>query len=310
MAETAPSLRDARVLVTGAAGFVGAHLCRRLRLEGAEVVAVSRSARPADDLAARWLRADLALPAECERVVNEAGPDVVFHLASVVRGSRDRSWVRPTFEANLASAVHLLDALATRGGGRFVQLGSLEEPESPEETPCSPYAAAKAAAAAYTRMFAELYGLGAVVARVFMVYGPGPQDPDKLVPYVIGRLLAREPVRLASGRREVDWIFVEDVAEGLARLGAAADRLAGRRVDLGSGTLVTTGEVVRRLYRRLAPGEEPPFGTLPERTSEVVRVADANETEGLLGWRAAVELDEGLARTVDWFARRGDQARG
>jgi nucleoside-diphosphate-sugar epimerase len=308
------SLLGARALVTGASGFLGAHLCRRLRAEGAEVVAVSRSERPeassgADD-ARRWLRSDLAVAEECERVVGEAAPDLVFHLASVVRGSRDRSWVRPTFEANLASAVFLLDAVAARGGVRFVQLGSLEEPASPEQAPCSPYAAAKSAASGYARMFAELYGVGAVVARVFMVYGPGPQDREKLVPYVIERLLAGEPLRLASGRRRVDWIFVEDVAEALARIGASADRLAGRTVDVGSGELVTTGEVVRRLHALLAPGVEPPFGSLPDRAGEIERAARAAETERVLGWRPRVGLDEGLARTVEWFRSQSSaQAR-
>lgn len=294
------------MVVTGAAGFLGVYLCRLLRETGAEVVAVARSPRPAtaDVARERWLRADLAIAAECERVVREASPDVVFHLASVVRGSRDRSLVRPTFEVNLASTVHLLDALAAAGGGRFVQLGSLEEPESPEEPPCSPYAAAKSAASSYARMFAELYGLGAVVARVFMVYGPGPQDPGKLVPYVISRLLAQQPLQLASGERRVDWVYVEDVAEGLLRLGADANRLAGRTIDLGSGELVKTADVVRRLYAKLAPGQQPPLGTLPDRAGEVERVARAEETERLLGWRARIGLDEGLARTVEWFRSR------
>jgi nucleoside-diphosphate-sugar epimerase len=310
--ESAPSsLLGARALVTGAAGFLGAHLCRRLRDAGAEVVGVSRAERgaAAGDPVERWLRADLACAVECERVVHEAAPDVVFHLASVVRGSRDRSWVRPTFEANLASAVYLLDAVAARGGARFVQLGSLEEPASPDEPPCSPYAAAKAAASGYARMFAELYGVAAVVARVFMVYGPGPQDRDKLVPYVIERLLARQPVQLSSGRRRVDWVFVEDVADGLVRLGAAADRLAGRTIDLGSGELVTTAEVVRRLYAVLAVGEEPPLGSLPDRAGEVERVARAEETERRLGWRARVSLDEGLARTAAWFQSQSAAGR-
>jgi UDP-glucose 4-epimerase len=308
--QSAASLRDARVLVTGAAGFVGAHLCRRLGDAGAEVFAVSRSARAVatDTPWQQWLHADITVASQCERVVREAAPDVVFHLASVVRGSRDRSLVRPTFEANLASTVYLLDALAEYGVGRFVQLGSLEEPDSPEATPCSPYAAAKAAASGYARMFAELYGLGAVVARVFMVYGPGLQDADKLVPHVITRLLERQPVQLASGRRQVDWVYVEDVAEGLVLLGANADRLAGRTLDIGSGELSSTGDVVRRLYALLAPGEEPPFGTLPDRAAEVERAAGADETERLLGWRARVGLDGGLTRTVEWFRARKHSA--
>lgn len=290
---------DCRVLVTGAGGFLGARLCARLVDLGAEVFAVSRGERPDRD-GVRWLRADLGHANDCRRVVSASNPGHVFHLASLVKGSRDRALVAPTFEANLATTVHLLDAVAARGCERFVQIGSLEEPDSADETPCSPYAAAKAAASGYARMFERLYGLPVSLARVFMVYGPGRQDEAKLVPYVIRALLAEEEIVLSSGTRRVDWVYVDDVIEGLLRM-ALSEATVGERVDLGSGRLTPIAEVVRRLFALLAPERDVPLGTLPDRPAEVERIASVEETRKLLGWAPSTDLDAGLRQTVDWF---------
>jgi nucleoside-diphosphate-sugar epimerase len=303
MAEPASpdTLRDARVLVTGAAGFLGRHLCNRLIELGAEVHGTSRSEQPPVDKLT-WHRLDPVQRDDVHDFFDRVRPEVVFHLASVVKGSRDRQLVVPTFEANLASTVYLLDAAAERQCQRFVQIGSLEEPpfDEPSAPPASPYAAAKAAATGYCRMFAKLYGLPVSVARVFMVYGPGPQDIEKLLPYVILELLSGREPELGSGARPVDWIYVDDVVEGLVRL-AGTSGLEGQRVDLGSGDLVTIRDVVYRVYELLEREEEPQFGSLSDRPSEQIRKADVEETEELLGWKPAVSLDEGLQRTVEWF---------
>lgn len=300
------------VLLTGASGFVGRHVLRRLADVGAEVHATTR--RPPDDPShgaplpggATWHRLDLADADAVDVLVEEVRPAVVLHLASHVAGAREVELVRPTFEGNLASAVHLLTAVERAGScRRFVQVGSLEEPPGPEVAPSSPYAAAKAAAASYGRMFHHLYGTPVTFARVFMVYGEGPQDERKLVPYTIRSLLALrdgegdEP-SFSSGTRPVDWIHVADVAEGLVRL-ATAEGVEGRTVDLGSGTLHTVRRVVEAIYRRLAPGVAPELGARGDRKDEQVRRADVDATEALLGWRPALGLEAGLDRTIEWF---------
>jgi nucleoside-diphosphate-sugar epimerase len=226
-----------------------------------------------------------------------ARPDRVVHLASVVKGSRDRALVHEMLSANVESTVHLLDAATELGCRRFVQLGSLEEPERGEAAR-SPYAAAKAAATVYAELFARLYSLPVALARVFMVYGPGPQDRAKLVPYVIDELLAGRAPKLASGARPVDWVFVDDVVEGLARMLVEPGAL-GERVDLGSGELVTVREVVDRLVELVAPGVVPELGARADREGEVVRQADVARTAARIGWRPRVGLDEGLRRTVE-----------
>jgi nucleoside-diphosphate-sugar epimerase len=266
----------------------------------------ARAAASAVGGAVTWHPLDFADPRASDSLVASLRPDFVFHLAGLVKGSRDRALVMPALEANLAAAVQLLDAVAAHGCRRFVQVGSLEEPpiDEPATAPASPYAAAKTAATAYCRMYAELYAVPVTIARVFMVYGPGVQDFQKLVPYVTRALLDGKTPSLSSGARQVDWIFVEDVVEGLVRL-ATADDVIGRVVDLGSGDLATVADVVRRLYRLAGRDEAPPFGTLVDRAREQVRRADVVTTDAVLGWRPSVDLDHGLRLTYEWFRTQG-----
>jgi len=295
-----------RVLVTGASGFIGRRLCRRLRELGADVEAASRKAAPAGE-ETRWHQVDLADPAAAARLVEETQPAGAFHLASQVTESRERKVVLPTFHANLASTVYLLDALTEQGCKRIVQTGSLEEPEpgDPVSTPTSPYAAAKWSAGAYARMFHQLWQTPVVLARLFMVFGPEQRDSSKLVPHVVTSLLGGREPQLGSGKRPVDWVFVDDVVEGLLRLGLA-EGVEGLQVDLGSGKLVPVRSVVEQIYALMAPEKQPPFGGLQDRPMEPVRVARAEETGELLGWSPTVTLEDGLARTVEWYRRELD----
>jgi nucleoside-diphosphate-sugar epimerase len=208
--------------------------------------------------------------------------------------------VKPTFLANLASTVYLMD-LAVDRGASFIQLGSLEEPTEAGEMAVSPYGASKTAATTYLNLYARVYELKAVIARVFMAYGPGEQDENKLLPHVIRALLRGEDPKLSSGRRGVDWVYVDDVTEGLVRVAERAGALAGQRVDIGSGELVEVRDVVQKVYGLASPGRSPPFGTLPDRADEAIRRADMTATRRQLDWVPEVTLDEGLARMVEWF---------
>jgi nucleoside-diphosphate-sugar epimerase len=296
-------LAGARVLVTGASGFIGRALCRRLLDLDAQVWgAARRSAAPFEGFDG-FSTGDLASPGAARALFEVARPEVVFHLASQVSGSREPAAVLPTFQGNLASTVSLLVAAQEAGCRRLVLAGSMEEPEPGEEAPpvpASPYAAAKGAASAYSRMFHALYGTPVVTARLFMVYGPGQRDLAKLVPYVILSLLRGERPRLGPGRRPIDWIYVDDVVRGLVAL-ATAPGIEGERLDLGSGALVAVREVVERLADQMRPEAELGFGDRPERPLEVVRRADVTATRRRIGWSPEVSLGEGLRRTVEWY---------
>lgn len=292
-----------RILITGASGFIGSHLCRRMLGCGAELHAVSRKTHNAENAGLRWWRVDLADADAVCRIVSKIRPDVVFHLASHVDGGRNLEFVLPTLQSNLLSTVHLLIAMARFGCGRLVLAGSMEEPcraETP--VPCSPYAASKWAASAYAGMFHSLYGIPTIALRIFMVYGPGQRDTRKLIPSVILSLLSGEAPRLTSGNRPIDWIFVEDVIDSLIAAAAATD-VGGATLDVGSGTAVTIRETVERLVQLVNPSIAPQFGAIEDRPRETVRLADTAATERRLGWSIRTPLDTGLSETVGWYQK-------
>jgi len=302
------SLAAQRVLITGANGFIGSHLCARLRREGAEVHAVYRSRPPegADHL--RWWQADVSNLAEVRKLFREIKPELVFHLASHVKGAPDLEHVLPTFQCNLQSTVNLLVLGMESGCRRIVLTGSLAEPEpgNGESFPAAPYAAAKWASSGYARMFHALYQTPVVIARVFMVYGPAQKDLTKLIPYVTLSSLQGKRPKITSGQRLVDWIYVSDVVDGFLSL-AQTPGLEGATLDLGSGSLVSIREIVEQVTRLTATGVDADFGALPNRPLEPTRMARVAETTEKTGWRPLTGLNEGLQRTVDWYLRHGNK---
>jgi nucleoside-diphosphate-sugar epimerase len=287
------------VLVTGASGFIGGHLCRRLISEGRRVIGVTRRADSLlpDGVDRRIL--DLSAGAAVERLFETDSPQTVFHLAGHVVGRRDVEEVLVAFRCNLTSTVNLLLAARKHSHGRFILTGSLEEPQSPDVAPSSPYAASKAAATAYARMFHALYGLSVVVARVFMVYGPEQKDRNKLIPFVTDHLLAGDSPRIGSGVRAVDWIHVSDVVGGLMAL-ATTPGIDGRTLDIGTGRLATVGDVVEHLAEIIVSEGAPVFDSLDDRPMEQVRKADVETTRAATGWFHKLSLEDGLEDTVRW----------
>ena len=308
MASRAPvratgSLREARALVTGASGFLGSHLCRRLVAEGAEVHAVSRTQRPEPTGdGSRWWQCDAADAAAVHELVSRIKPDVVFHFGGMVTAGPDLRLVAPTFHSLLTSTVNVLTAVAQVGDGRVVLSGSLEEPMAGAAdalVPASPYAAAKLAAGAYARMFVKLYGTRVVTLRPYMTYGPG-QNRRKIIPYTILSLLRREVPQLVRGDRALDWIYVDDVVEAFVQA-AWRPGLEGLTLDVGMGTAVPIRDVADRLVRLIAPEVAPRYGAAADGLEPATRVADVAPTTAALGWRPTTSLERGLALTVDWY---------
>ena len=242
--------------------------------------------------------------ARVQSLLNEIRPEVIFHLSGLATAATDVELVLPTLHSSLLSTVNLLTAAAEIGCRRIILAASLTEPmmKDTEATPDSPYAAAKWASSAYGRMFYKLYGTPVVIVRPFMTFGPG-QDFRKLIPHVTLSLLRGEAPRLSSGRWEADWIYVDDVINGLLTAAQAPD-VEGCTIDLGSGTLVSVRSVIQRLIDLTASRVDPLYGVLPDRPFEQLRVADTTYAFAKLGWKSTTPLIEGLKSTVNWYQQR------
>lgn len=299
------TFRDVPVVVTGATGFIGAHLATRLCMLGADVHGIARSAAVVSHARYRAHELDLVDYTAVRHAFAAIKPHYVFHLASHVMGAPDLKHMIPAFQANLASSVHVLTACAEAGvgQGRVVLTGSLVEPPPGElETvPSSPYAAAKWAASSYARMFHALYGLPTNIARVFMVYGPAQRDETKLVPYVVRSIRAGQAPRITSGQRLIDWIYVADVVEGFLAI-AATSNIAGQSIDVGSGELISTRDLVIKIADLMGGKVQPEFGVLPDRPMEPLRRADIARSLQQTGWRPRVSLEQGLRNVIAYYA--------
>jgi nucleoside-diphosphate-sugar epimerase len=297
-----PDLAGRRVLVTGATGFIGGHVVEMLDRAGAEIHATARNDNPSTSLATpvTWHRVDLTDGAATDDLLGEIAPEHLIHLASLVKGARDPDLLLPMFAANCATTVNLLEA-ARRQRVRRVQLaGSLEEPDRPGQLATSPYALSKAAAHMYGDYYQAATDVEVINLQIFMVYGPAQIDERKLVPYVIRCLQAGRVPELSSGGREVDWVYVGDVAEGIVRC-CLIDRVPTQPVPLGTGMLTTIRQVVEALVAISENDVEPQFGSMADRSNEVVRSADVALVRDQLGWAPSTTVADGLKMTYDWY---------
>jgi dolichol-phosphate mannosyltransferase len=307
-------VRGRRALVTGAAGFIGANLVRRLLADGAEVHALIRpsgSSWRLDGVGGDVRRhdADLADAAALRGVVRSARPDVVFHLAAHGAYSWQRDLAAMT-RVNVLGTEALLEAARDAGVERVVHAGTSSEYGETDHAPAederlepnSHYAVTKAAA---THLCALVAGGGLTVAtlRLYSAYGPW-EEPGRLMPTVVMRGLAGELPPLVDPRTPRDLVFVDDVCDAFVRAATAAVPAAHRIYNVGSGRQATIGEIVALVRERLAIEAEPEWGSYaPRDWDTAVWVAQPRRAATELGWSATTSLRAGIDRTVDWFGR-------
>ncbi len=297
-----------RVLVTGATGFIGARLVRRLVEAGAQVWAGVYPGESPERVASlapggRRVPFDVQDAEGVRRAVQGAAPDVVFHLAAV--GVSDTG-IEPALAlmVNAGGVIHLLEALRGREVQRIVLVGTCYEYGARQAVegldPFSAYAASKVAAWAFGRMYWRVYNLPIVTARPFQVYGPG-QPEHMLIPAAVAAALAGQDLAATPGEQERDFIYVDDVIEGMLAV-ALAPGIEGESLDLGSGVVWPVREVLDRVWELTGARGRILYGVLPYRPGEVMHlVADAERTARLTGWRAQIGLDEGLRRAIEWL---------
>lgn len=291
------------VLITGASGFIGAHLTKRLRALGAEVHAVSRR-RQRSRNGETWHVCDLRDAEGTGDLVDHTAPDVVYHLAGEVDGARDLATVRTTLDNTLGGTVNVLTAAARKPDTRVLLTGSCEEPRegAGPATPPSPYAMAKWAAAGYAQLFHRLWDVPVTVIRPTSVYGPGQADITKLIPYVTLSLLRGEQPRLTSGAKQVDWVYIDDVVDALVAA-YRTEASIGRGFDVGSGSSRSVRETVDLLCDIVGNGITPRFGAIPDRPLDTPQTADLEPAGTTLHWRPKVGLESGLRRAVQWYSQ-------
>jgi nucleoside-diphosphate-sugar epimerase len=305
------------VLVTGGGGFVGGSVVRRLLAGGADVHVLLRDdaglwrlAGVADRVTLH--RADLADAGAVRAIVDGIAPAHVFHLAT--HGAYERqSDPRRILETNVIGSCNLLEASAGAGVSVFVNVGSSSEyglrrepmREDARLEPNSVYAVAKAAQTHLASLFARRGPMTAVTFRLFSVYGPW-EEPERLLPTLIRRARAGEPLEMTSPDTARDFVYVDDVVDALVDV----DRMpsvSGEVFNLGSGVQSTLRDVVAAVQAAVGSRSEVKWGAMPARHWDTDRwQADVAKAKAALAWSPRHTLREGVGRMAAWMAEAGN----
>jgi UDP-glucuronate decarboxylase len=305
----------ARILVTGGAGFIGSHLCAALLDQGHEVLCVDNyftgrrsNIEPLlDNRRFEALRHDITFPLYVE-------VDQIYNLACPASPIHYQSDPVQTLKTSVHGAINML-GLAKRTKAKILQASTSEVYGDPEVHPQredyrgsvnmlgprSCYDEGKRAAETLFSDYRRQHGTRTKIARIFNTYGPRMLPNDgRVVSTFIVQALAGEPITIhGDGRQTRSFCYVDDMVEGLIRMMATEDDIAGP-VNLGNPNETTIIELAERIVAMIGSNsgiiEKPLPADDPRR-----RQPDISLAEGLLGWRPSVSLDEGLQQTIDHF---------
>ena len=290
------------IFLTGATGFIGRRLAECLIAAGADVTALVLPGEA--DLLPDGVRAipgDITIPETVTEAIGTTKPGLIIHLAAVGITNPDLPFTAAC-AVNVGGVINVLDAARqVKTPKRIVLVGSSYEYGARRADdgldPFNAYSASKVAAWAFARAAYNAWGAPVVWMRLFQVYGPGQRE-QALIPAAIRAALSGDDFRMTAGEQQRDFVFVEDVVEGLLAA-AAAPGIEGRALDVGTGQLHRIRAIVERIWALSAARGRILAGALPYRPGEVPAIpADIDRTRRLTGWEARTELEEGLQETI------------
>ncbi len=303
------------ILVTGAAGFIGSYVVRRLVSEGFKVTALVKATSDLwriKDISDKidFCEANILNFNELKEQLEKIKPQGVFHLAA----SNIRSGVTAPDEEviniNLIGTRNLMQAMEGVDYEFFINMGSFLEygpkPQAVKETElCAPtelYSVTKLAATLYGQALAKSKGRPIITFRLFTPYGPAIQ-PGRLVYELVNRALKNEEISLTKPKVSRDFIYVEDLVDLLLESADKAREYKGEIFNAGSGQGTTLEELADRVLKNTNSSSKINWGSFSVQAYDAeLWQADMSKTFTHFNWRPAHSLEKGLAETAKWFA--------
>jgi nucleoside-diphosphate-sugar epimerase len=300
-----------RVVLTGATGFVGANLTRRLLSDGHEVHLLIR---PESDL---WRLEGLDTPIHrlslqdataVEKTILEVKPDWIFHLAAYGAYSWQKDLQR-IVDVNVVGTSNLVQSCVNAGFESFVNAGSSSEygfkDHPPQEDefidPNSHYAITKATSTHFCRHTAKTHDLNIITLRLYSVFGPY-EDSGRLMPTIIRHGLQGKLPPLVDPNIARDYIYTEDVNDAFIKCAELQSHTRGAVYNLGTGVQTSIAEVVEVARRLMNISEEPVWGTMPNRSwDSSVWVSNSSKIRETLNWKPKFNFESGLKEMISWF---------
>ncbi|HWE32295.1 MAG TPA: GDP-mannose 4,6-dehydratase [Solirubrobacteraceae bacterium] len=334
--EVSPQV-DRSVLVTGAYGLLGSWLVEALLGAGARVVVIRRDEPALSALALLGLEpsvdvvhGDICDDGLVARTVNEYEVDAVFHLAAQTLVGTANHAPLSTFETNIRGTWLVLEACRTHNVERVIVASSDKaygrHPELPYTEGMTlnatyPYDASKAAADILARSYWHTFGVPVAVTRFANLYGGGDTNRSRLIPEAVCAALAgRAPIVRSDGSPERDFLYVGDAIRAYLKIFEALGDdhdptrpVRGEAFNAGGGEPHRVGDVVALICRLAGSDVVPEIRGTGTPAGEIDRqYVDSTKLAQLTGWKPEVGLEQGLARTIDWYRRHPVlwQARG
>lgn len=317
-----------QIIVTGADGFIGSHLCEALVADGYRVRALVwynafgragwlDSLEPSTLDSIDIVTGDIRDPHQMLDLLD--GAETVFHLAALIGVPYSYHAPDSYIQTNVTGTTNLLQAAKRRGVARFVHTstsevyGTAQSLPMAEEHPLvgqSPYAASKIAADQMVTAFHRSFELPTVTVRPFNTYGPRQSLRAVIPSIVIPALDGESEIALGSLTPERDFTFVSDTVAGLMKA-ARADGAVGQTVNLGTNVSVSIGKIVEKVSEiagRKLSAKQDSSRVRPDKSEVDKLQCDASKARSLLSWEPQVTLEEGLRRVWDWFAEPTNRA--
>ncbi len=300
------SLEQARVLVTGATGFIGQHLCRRLVELCIATYGLSRSASVATlPNGVVPLTADITQREAVTAALQQVQPTHVLHLAAA---GVNQPLLKEAVQVNVSGTRNVLEASQAAHVQRFIQIGTCYE-YTAELNQASPYAVSKLDSWRIWHAFATSHSMETAALRLFHVYGPA-QPTTGLIAAAISAALRGERFEMTPGEQERDFVFIDDVVEVL-QVTLTTSLIGAETYDVGTGIGCSVRSVVSRIFEKVGGEGKVLVGALSYRNGEIMRlVADPQFAARDLAWRAHTNLETGLTRTIDWQRQLTPHATG
>jgi len=298
------------ILVTGATGFVGANLVRRLIKDKNKVHIILRRNFDTwrikdilDKLNPHY--ADLNNIQEVNKAVKKAKPEIIYHLAAYKNYLEES---RKNLETDIFGTLNLLNACNKIGYDVFINTGSSSEygtksklmSEKDLLEPNSYYAIAKATQSLLSQHLGRDKGLPIITLRLFSVYGLYEMY-YRLIPTLIKNSLEGKDLNLASPKTARDFIFIDDVVDAYIEV-SKMSKLAGHIFNIGTGKQSSLKEIVSIIINLTGSKVKQKWGAYPNRSFDAnIWVADISKVKKMIGWQPKYNLKKGLEKTIDWF---------
>lgn len=302
-----------RLLVVGGAGFIGHNLCRLALAQGYEVTSLSMNMPARGNEGVCYQLADLSDRKSLKQLFSGKQFEYIVNCSGYIDHRSYFSGGRRLIDTHFEGVLNLMDSINPDNLKRFVQIGSGDEygaaaapqSETVREAPISPYSLAKVAAAHFLQMLWRTDQFPAVTLRIFLSYGPG-QGEKRFLPQIIQGCLRNHRFPVSEGGQLRDFCYINDVVEGILQA-LHAPKVCGQVINLASGKPVKIRSMIEMVCSQVGRGQ-PDYGQIPYRKGENMALwADIKLATELLGWSPQIPLEEGLARTIEYY-RNEDSA--